>query len=223
MIYIGRMTTKNPLKTFREKNLDEIGTELVQSASKVTRNELNEEWKVFMKQALGRTQEAQNEASQAEKLAGELKEGEEISFSVTKSEIKERRAEGDPDIKYADRILHAETIRARADNQEIKQRLTEIQIELKKITEKSKELEISFRQVATETIQENIHPGKYHLNFVEWMLSTIQAARVRIESSASWMSALAGKKSKKDYWSLAKSQGTSYTLSGERVVAQQTG
>lgn len=223
MIYIGRMATKNPLKTLREKNLDEIGAELVQTASKVARNELNEEWKAFMKQALGRAQEAQNEASQAEKLAGELKEGEEISFSSIKSEKKERRAEGDPDIKYADKILHAETIRVRADNQEIKQRLTEIQIELKKITEKSKELEISFRQVATETIQENIKPGKYHLNFVEWMLSTIQAARVRIESSASWMSALAGKKSKKDYWSLAKSQGTNFTLSGERVVAQQTG
>ena len=215
------MASKNPLKTFREKNLDEIGAELIQSASKTVKSELNEEWKVFMKQALGQAQEAQNQASRAEKLAGDLNEGEEISF--TKKEKKESAAEGDPDIKYVDKILHAETIRRNADNQEIKQRLTEIQIELKKITEKSKELEISFKQVATETIQDNIKPGKYHLNFVEWMLSTIQAARVRIESSANWMSALAGKKSKKDFWSLAKSQGTSFTLSGERVVAQQTG
>lgn len=215
------MASKNPLKTLREKNLDEIGAELVQSASKTAKNELGEEWKIVMKQALGYAEAAQAEGAKAEKLAGDLKEGEEIN--LTKKEKNEMRAEGDPDIKYVDKILHAETIRARADSQEIKQRMTEIQIELKKITEKSKELEISFRQVATETMQENITPGKYHLNFVEWMLSTIQAARVRIESSANWMAAVAGKKSKKDYWSLAKSHGTSFTLSGERVAAQQTG
>ena len=185
------MALKNPLKTVREKNLDEIGTELLTSAAKTTTNELNEEWKTFMRQALGQAEQAQKQAHDAEKLTGELQEGEEISFASKKVEIKEMRVEGDPDMKYVDKILHAETIRVNADNQEIKQRLTEIQVELKKITEKSKELEVQFRQVAAETIQENIKPGNYHLNFVEWMLSTIQAARVRIESSANWMSALA--------------------------------
>lgn len=215
------MAAKNILKTLREKNLDEIGAELVQSASKVAKNELGEEWKTVMKQALGYAEDAQAEAVKAEKLSGELKEGEEISF--TKKEKIERRVEGDPDIRYVDKLLHAEKYKAQAETSEIKQKLAEIHMELKKITEKSKELEISFKQVATETIQGNVKPGKYHLNFVEWMLSTIQSARVRIESSANWMAAVAGKKSKKDYWSLAKSHGTSFTLSGERVAAQQTG
>ncbi len=215
------MALKNPLKTFREKNLIEDGAELIHTASKTVRSELDEEWKTFMKQALGRAEQAKNDAQHAGKAAGDLLEGQEISFA--KQEKKETRSEGDPDIQYVDKILHAERNKSLAETSEIKQRLTDIQMELKKITESSKELEMAFKDVARETLQQNIKPGKYHLNFVEWMLSTIQSARVRIESSANWMSVVAGKKAKRDYWSLAKSHGTSFSLSGERVVAQQTG
>jgi hypothetical protein len=66
-------------------------------------------------------------------------------------------------------------------------------------------------------------PGKYHLNFFEWMLVTIQNARMRIEDSAAWVGVVSGKKNKKDYWNLAKSHGTSFMLSGERVAATQVG
>jgi hypothetical protein len=55
------------------------------------------------------------------------------------------------------------------------------------------------------------------------MLATIKSARMRIEESQAFVGVLSNKASKKDYWSLAKSQGTSFSLSGERVVATQVG
>lgn len=214
------MALKNPIKTFKEKNLDEIGVELAQSAGKVIRDELAEDWRASMRQMLGI--EGNGGKTQA---SGDLREGEEISFTSKEEKIekKEDHREGDPEIRYTERIINAEISAQRAETSEIKQRLADIHLELKKITEKSKELEIQFSQVSAETIQENIKPGKYHLNFVEWMLSTIQAARVRIESSAAAMT-LRNKVSRKgDYWSSAKAYGTSFTQSGERMVAQQTG
>ena len=209
------MAAKNLLKTLREKNLDEAGTEIVSNVAKTVRSELNEEWRTFMKQALGKTEQLQQTTQEME---GELAEDEEISFSK-----KERKPQIEPGVDYHRDIIHAETRHIQTENRQLKQRLEEIQVELIKIRQTSKELETTFKSVATETLQYPVNVGKYHVNFFEWMLSALQNARVRIESSASWINVIASKKSKKDYWSLAKSHGTSFSLSGERVVAQQTG
>lgn len=211
------MTTKNPLKTFREKNLHEAGTETVIKTSQALISELQEDWKVSMRQMLGVKESATREA---EKVEGELKEGEEISFAKAK---KEKNTHIEPGIDYRREIIHAETVVSRHENQELRQRLNEIQVELKKITQSSKELETTFKEVTKETLNVTVEPGKYHVNFFEWVLSTIQNARVRIESAATWINAISSKKSRKDYWSLSKKHGTSYSLSSERVVAQQVG
>ncbi|KKP80600.1 MAG: hypothetical protein UR81_C0022G0007 [Candidatus Levybacteria bacterium GW2011_GWB1_35_5] len=214
------MAIRNPLKTLREKNLAEAGFEVATSAAKSVREELDQEWRTFMKQALGTAEQA---SKKAKTLEGELQEGEEISFAKAKKEQQERHAEIEPGIDYRREVIHAETVHAQHENRELRVQLEQIRVELKKIVETSQELEATFKEVAKETVQQTVKPGKYHVSFFEWMLSTIQNARVRIESSASWVSAISGKKSKKDYWSLSKSQGTSFSLSGERVVAQQTG
>ncbi len=214
------MAFKNPLSTLREKNLAEAGFEVATSAAKSVREELDQEWRTFMKQALGTAEKA---SKKVQAMEGELQEGEEISFAKAKQQQKEKRAEIEPGIDYRREVIHAETVHAQHENRELRGQLEQIRVELKKIVETSQELEATFKEVVKETVQQTVKPGKYHVNFFEWMLSTIQNARVRIESSASWVSAISGKKSKKDYWSLSKSQGTSFSLSGERVVAQQTG
>ncbi len=212
------MAFKNPLSTLREKNLAEAGFEVAKLGAKSVREELDQEWRTFMKQALGTAEKA---SDKVRALEGELSEGQEISFA--KKEKKETKAEVEPGIDYRREVIHAETVHVQHENRELRVQLEQIRVELKKIVETSKELEATFKEVAKETVQQTVKPGKYHVSFFEWMLSTIQNARVRIESSASWVSAISGKKSKKDYWSLSKSQGTSFSLSGERVVAQQTG
>ncbi|MBI3984651.1 MAG: hypothetical protein HY344_01730 [Candidatus Levybacteria bacterium] len=214
------MASKNLLKTLREKNLAEAGFEVAKTTAKSVREELDQEWRTFMQQALGKAEDASNKVRAME---GELQEGEEISFAKAKKEKQERKADIEPGIDYRREVIHAETIHVQEENRELRTQLEQIRVELKKIVETSKELESTFKEVTKETIQQTVKPGKYHVNFFEWMLSTIQSARVRIESSASWLTAVASKRNKKDYWSLASSKGTSFSLSGERVVAQQTG
>lgn len=210
------MAAKNPLKTIREKNLMEAGAEAVTKASSAVVSELQEEWRVSMRQMLGLEDKARQ---QAQLVEGELKEGEEVSFA----KAREKHAHIEPGIEYAREIIHAESTHLKQENQELRQRLVEIHTELRKITEASKELAVAFEDVSKETMNVTVEPGKYHVNFFEWILMTIQSARERIESASTWINAISSKRAKKDFWSLAKSHGTSYSLSSERVVAQQVG
>ena len=66
------MAVKNLLKTIREKNLDEIGAELLQSTTKVVRDELNQEAKTALRQWLDVGNEAKKELHRAEKFTGDL-------------------------------------------------------------------------------------------------------------------------------------------------------
>ena len=111
--------------------------------------------------------------------------------------------------------------RQKQENRELRTKIEEITIELKKLSKSSKELEVTIKDVNIDLLPEA--PGKYHVNFFEWILLTIQIARVRVEESANWASTVTGKRAKKDYWSLSRKHGTSYQLSGERAVAQQVG
>ena len=151
-----------------------------------------------------------NEKPQPTQKRGDLKQGEELVL---------QRVE--PAIDYAREIMQGErNIRAK-ESHEVKIRIQEIQIELKKITKTSRELEVEFKDVVMETLP--VNPGKFHLNFFEWVLSQLRRARMRIEDSAHWTSVLKSKKSQRQYWSLFKKHGTSFGLSGERIVATQTG
>ena len=217
------MAIKNSLKTIREtdnpfETTKGFGSDVIKS---IGNDFVKEGGKDFMRQLLG-LEEYATKAVQA--LQGELEEGQEISFAKKQAEKKsEKKAAIEPADNYHRDIIHAETMHVQLENRELREKLESIQIELKKITQTSKELEATFKDVSKETLIRTVKPGKYHVNFFEWMLLTLQNARVRIESSASWISAISTKRSKKDFWSLAKSHGTSYSLSSERAVAQQVG
>ncbi len=213
---------KNPFKILREVDKLEASFELAGDVAHSFTNDLIKEGsKDIMRELLGLDKFAAETQSAAHHASGDLQEGQEVSFG--KEKANERRAEIEPGIDYTGEIIHAEARRMQTENREVSQRLEEIRVELVKIRQASKELESAFKDVTRETMTQAVKPGKYHLNFFEWMLSTIQNARVRIESSASWVNALSGKKGRKDFWSLAKSHGTSYSMSSERAVAQQVG
>jgi len=214
---------KNPFKILREVDKLDAGFELAGDVAHSFTNDLIKEGsKDIMRELLGWDKFAGGEAhAPAHHASGDLQEGQEVSFS--KEAGNERAVNKEPGIDYTGEIIHAETRRMQTENREISQRLEEIRGELTKLRQASKELESAFKDVTRETLTHAVKPGKYHLNFFEWVLSTIQNARVRIESSASWASALGGKKGKKDFWSLAQSHGTSYSMSSERAVAQQVG
>lgn len=207
------MTNKTTQKVRKEtiKNPYETGTDIISKAKDVARDEFSEDWRIAMRQMLGIKEDDTDK-----KASGDLNEGEEIIFPK-----KEKRVNIEPGIDYVREIIHAETTINRKDEAHLEAKIEEIVIELKKLSESSKELQLEFKDITVATLPSK--PGKYHLNFFEWMLATIQNARMRIEDSAVWMGVVSGKKGKKDYWTLVKSHGTSYMLSGERVTATQTG
>lgn len=145
-----------------------------------------------------------------------MQEGEFIEFSA-----EEKKSEAAPAIDYVREILTTTQATQKRENSELRAKIQEITIELKKISKSSREIEAVIKDVNIDMLPED--PGKYHINFFEWLLLTVQTARIRVEESANWASAVTGKSTKKDFWSLARKHGTSYQLSGERVVAQQVG
>jgi len=215
------MTTKSPLKTIREaiKNPFETTMETT-PVKKIITDEISRDWKIAVSQMLNipKTEERQQETSNG-KIAGDLEEGKEISLS----KAKEQKARIEPGIDYVREIIHGAEIHAQRENAEIRRGIQEIRAEINKIALASKELKQNFKDATDDTMYVPVKAGKYHLNFFEWVLATLRDARVRIESSNNWLSAIKSKASKKGYWNLAKQHGTSFTLSGERVVAQQVG
>lgn len=156
------------------------------------------------------------------KTSGEMVEGQEIDL-VLRKERKvakpEKRVEAG--IDYISEVLHGEKRISRHEQLALNQRIDQLIEELRKLAKSSKTLEVQFKEVVVE--QRPVAAGKYHINFFEWMLSMIRAARIKVEESGSWLATIAGKGKKKDYWGLAKKHGTQFSLSGERVVATQVG
>lgn len=160
-----------------------------------------------------------SEKNPKNKQAGDLSEGQEIDFKQMVYEKQLRQVE--PGIDYAREIIYAEKRASEKGQHEVKMQIQEILVEIKKLSKTTKELEIEFREVAI--VEVPVNPGKYHLNLFEWVLAQIRRARMRIEDSAHWMNALKSKKIQRQYWSLFKKHGTSFGLSGERIVATQVG
>jgi len=222
---MANKTTKTQLRNF-DKNFIEAGRDITNGVVDSVKKDLlqqgvNTAWKRFLGDFSDmNSKDTQNGVKEGPVASGDLREGEELDLV-----IKTEWAKVEPALNYMDSyrndVLHFEERGTREENRELKAKIEEIKTELIKLSESSSELEVEFKDIAIQTLPQN--PGKYHLNFFEWVLVTIRNARMRIEDSAAWVSVVSGKKNKKNYWNLAKQHGTSFSLSGERVVAQQTG
>lgn len=167
------------------------------------------------------------------KAEGEMQEGEEVDLSA-KQKAKEKKKEEEEffekkaklknvevGINYTSEVIHAEKRAVQEINRDIKMTVQEIIVELSKIKSTSKEIEREIKDVDTLNLPEN--PGKYHISFFEWILAVVKTARMKIEDSKMWMNHITAKSSKKAHWTQDKRRGTQFGLSGERIVATQTG
>lgn len=156
--------------------------------------------------------------SEAGSKSGDLKPGEEISL---KEEKKVQTIE--PGINYVREIVHAEKRISAENEQKDRTRVQEILIEIKTLINTSKELKVQFKDVSmVEQIPQGA--GKYHSNFVEWVLSMIRSAKERVDTALTWTNAMKSKRGQKTYWALYKKHGAiNFGLSSERVVATQVG
>ena len=121
------------------------------------------------------------------------------------------------------RIQSPETIRPQLVKQEeasVKQQIESVRQELKRLVASLKSLNQEVQKAVSEV---PVHPGIYHLNFVERLRSILKILREQIDDSRSWLALSTNRKKKKGYWSMFKKHGTSFGLSGERTIATQAG
>lgn len=122
---------------------------------------------------------------------------------------------------------HAEMARgsersSKRENREVQQQIQEIMHELQRLISSSTKIV----QMEYGTYQVSSAPkavGKYHTNFLSWMLTVVRTARQQVEDAGAWLAVAKGKGKKRGYTQSSKSLGTSFTQSNERNVATQTG
>lgn len=203
-VQANQFVDPNPVEAFRS-----IGNGTMQSlATDLVSEGVSDIWKQFLG---GGT-----EKDKKQKTAGDLQEGQDLD--LTKHENREAG------IDYKREILYGSEKIASQEYQALSQQIESIVMELKRLTASSQALQIEFKDVVVT--QNIIKPGKYHQNFFTWVLIVIQNARMRVEDAGAWLTAMKGKKGKKqqqNYWKMFQKHGTTFGLSNERVVATQTG
>ncbi|GEM_PF-421317 len=224
---IKEVLDKNPF----EGPLTDLGSGI---ASSVHHDLVQEGRKDFFEQLLGL---GDFESNRSFKLSGELIEGQEFDLKVYEEEGKKLRENQEakhagkepekakkdiePGINYFSEIIHGEKRISKEYEGTVESKIQEIIVELRRLISSSAQLQVEYKEIVME--QRAVKAGKYYVNFFEWLLTVIRSARMKVEDSGAWLSAMKGKKGQKGYWSQFKKHGTSFGLSNERVVATQTG
>lgn len=207
---------ENPVEALRD-----FPGSVAQAAKEESKNLVRDTWR----QLLSLEQDVQ-------KLSGDLTAGQSIDITqIEQSQVQEPtyneaypefKGYQQPGIDYHREFAQIrETRIVKEDTKQLQVRIDQILVELKKLTSSSQELAVQFEEVTMEEVPQEA--GTYHLTFFEWVFSAIRKARERIEESQTWLAMFKSKKKQKGYWNMFQKHGTTFGLSGERVVATQTG
>lgn len=104
--------------------------------------------------------------------------------------------------------------------QEIANEIEAIRYELEVIIKTVSEVDFEVQKTVMDI---PVKPGIYHVRFLERIKQLLKLIREKLEDSRTWLKLSVSKKRQRGYWALYKKKGTSFGLSGERVVATQTG
>ncbi len=156
---------------------------------------------------------------------GDLHEGQEVSLKKqahhAETALETAKAVTSEHMEYFREINNSENIGERRTEHEMRQAVDEIRMEIKRLMSTSKLVEQSVKDASADKTP--VKPGKYHLNFFQFVLSVIREATQKLEDSVTFGSVLSGKKQQSKYWNSYKQHGTSFGLSSERSTATQTG
>jgi len=208
---------KNPIEAALRDTVDDV-------VATVKDDFLEESVTSAWSQLLGGKSKDAGESAGKMAMSGDLIEGQEIELIKKQQQIEKeanRLASIEAGYDYKNEILHFEQKESQEDQAQTSSRVQEILIEIKQLSKSVKELEVEVKDVSMDVVPQKA--GKYHESFFDYLLSVLRNAKIRVENSANWLQVLSGKKAKKGYWNLAKKHGTSYSLSADRVVAQQVG
>lgn len=214
-----KSTKRRPEATYETDN-DDFSAKIVKEAGKNLKAANDNLWE----QLLGSSISSEGKANEG--IVFEMSKLQKSEHSASDSEKKGRtKAERQPGDYHREYYESIAKFGERASYREVMQESRQIQqimAELKKLVVTTKSLQVQFGLVSVEEAPAN--PGKYYLNFFEWMLITLKQARQKVEDSKSWLETVKGKgKKKKSYWSQAKKHGTTFSQSNERFAATSTG
>jgi len=198
-----------------------IGSSLAEAGSGITdslKKLLESTNKTAKDQLTAATKDAQ---TQVFGLESDLKEGDEIELNSKSDEKQENKGISAEHQAYFREIITSPIRAEHEDRQQLSAQIEEIRIEIKKLKTASAEMEVVFRQLDTQQTPEK--PGKYHLNFYEWVFMTVRNAREKMEEVATLGSMVASRKQEKQYLAMSKKHGTSFSQNNERSIARQAG
>jgi hypothetical protein len=151
----------------------------------------------------------------------ELRPGQEVSLKKKE----EKNVVSTEHMEYFREVKSADTISKNRHERQITSQVEQIRMEIKRLVKTSTIVEQTVKGAVSDTAP--VRPGKYHVSFFEFVLSTIKDATRKLEDSVSFGAIFQGKKkakqTKQQHWTKVKEKGTQFGLSGERTVATQTG
>lgn len=107
---------------------------------------------------------------------------------------------------------------SRVEKQGMHDNIQAVKMELRKLVESTKTLQMEFGSVTVEQSAKDF--GKYHETFFEWMLVVIRNARAKVEESGTWLQTVKGKSGRKKGTFAVSNQ--SQHQSGERTTIQNS-
>ena len=129
---------------------------------------------------------------------------------------KEKQSASEAPMSYIKEIREAGKQGMSQEAHEIRQQVQAIMYELQRLATASKQIE---KTVAAAVGTGVVNPGKYHVNFFEWMFAVVKDARKRVENAGAWLHTT---KKKKGLFVAGMKKNMSQLMSGERSVSNQT-
>lgn len=157
-------------------------------------------------------------------MGSSMAEGQEVSLKKQAEQTKDKKSEITSEfIDYRREVINVERASENQVERQVAQAVEEIRMEIKKLTQTSKLVERTVKDATADKAP--VKPGKYHLNFFEFVLNMLKDATRKLEDSVSFGAVFTSKKQQSQYWNTINSKkgGTAFMLSGERTSATQTG
>ena len=192
-------------------------------------DELKNLWKGLLDQSTHGLSDGLGEALSDQFFgSADLQPGQEVSLARKQQQTpsKEQSAERKPavameHIEYFRTVQNVDRAPETRTETQISQAVEQIRLEIKKLVQTSKIVERTVKDATAEKAP--VKPGKYHINFFEFVLNMLKDATRKLEDASSLGQVFTSKKQQSKYWNTYKKQGTSFGLSGERTTATQTG
>lgn len=107
---------------------------------------------------------------------------------------------------------------------ETQRKVEQLVNELQALTKDLEEVNREARQAHIVALQNNVDPGDYHVSLLTKFIKTVLLLKQRVKESISWLNTSNSRRNaQRGYWAQFHSQGTQWSMSGERSIATSVG